>query len=52
MHDADAGRVAVIGGLALVAAANIYIFPGTENLPQERSRRFMPTSIPRARRSR
>jgi len=29
------GRVAVIGGLALVAAANIYIFHGTENLPRE-----------------
>jgi BT1 family len=29
------GRVAVIGGLALVAAANIYIFAGTENLPKE-----------------
>jgi hypothetical protein len=30
------GRVAVIGGLALVAAANIYIFAGTEGLPKER----------------
>ena len=30
------GRVAVIGGLALVAAANIYIFAGTEELPKER----------------
>jgi hypothetical protein len=30
------GRVAVIGGLALVAAANIYIFHDTENLPKER----------------
>jgi hypothetical protein len=30
------GRVAVIGGLALVAAANVYIFAGTENLPKER----------------
>jgi hypothetical protein len=30
------GRVAVIGGLALVAAANIYLFYGTENLPKER----------------
>jgi hypothetical protein len=30
------GRVAVIGGLALVAAANIYIFAGTEALPRER----------------
>ncbi|HEX6529225.1 MAG TPA: hypothetical protein VF004_05365 [Burkholderiales bacterium] len=30
------GRVAVIGGLALVAAANIYIFAGTEDLPKER----------------
>ena len=30
------GRVAVIGGLALVAAANIYVFAGTENLPRER----------------
>jgi hypothetical protein len=28
--------VAVIGGLALVAAANIYIFAGTEDLPKER----------------
>jgi hypothetical protein len=30
------GRVAVIGGLALVAAANIYVFAGTENFPKER----------------
>jgi len=30
------GRVAVIGGLALVAAANVYIFYGTEALPKER----------------
>jgi BT1 family len=30
------GRVAVIGGLALVAAANIYIFAGTEGMPKER----------------
>ena len=30
------GRVAVIGGLALVAAANVYIFAGTEGLPKER----------------
>ena len=30
------GRVAVIGGLALVAAANIYIFHGTEDLARER----------------
>jgi hypothetical protein len=30
------GRVAVIGGLALVAAANIYIFYDTEALPKER----------------
>jgi hypothetical protein len=29
------GRVALIGGLALVAAANIYIFHGTENLGRE-----------------
>ena len=28
------GRVAVIGGLALVALANVYLFYGTENLPQ------------------
>ena len=28
------GRVAVIGGLALVSLANVYIFYGTENLPQ------------------
>jgi hypothetical protein len=27
------GRVAVIGGLALVALANVYLFYGTENLP-------------------
>jgi BT1 family len=30
------GRVALIGGLALVAAANIYIFHDTEALPKER----------------
>jgi hypothetical protein len=30
------GRVAVIGGLTLVAAANIYIFYDTEALPKER----------------
>ena len=29
------GRVALIGGLALVAAANIYIFHGAENLGRE-----------------
>jgi hypothetical protein len=29
------GRVAVIGGLALVAGANIYIFAGTESLSKE-----------------
>jgi BT1 family len=29
------GRVAVIGGLALVAAANIYVFYDTENLSRE-----------------
>jgi len=28
------GRVAVIGGLAVVALANVYLFYGTENLPQ------------------
>ena len=28
------GRVAVIGGLALVSLANVYIFYGTEKLPQ------------------
>jgi hypothetical protein len=28
------GRVAVIGGLALVALANVYLFYGTEELPQ------------------
>jgi hypothetical protein len=28
------GRVAVIGGLALVALANVYLFYGTEDLPQ------------------
>jgi hypothetical protein len=30
------GRVAVIGGLALVALANVYVFYGTEALPKER----------------
>jgi hypothetical protein len=30
------GRIALIGGLALVAAANIYIFHGSEDLPKER----------------
>ena len=30
------GRVALIGGLALVAAANIYIFHDTDALPKER----------------
>jgi len=30
------GRVAVIGGLALVALANVYIFHGTETLPKEK----------------
>ena len=30
------GRVAVIGGFALVAAANIYVFAGTEDLAKER----------------
>jgi MFS family permease len=30
------GRVAIIGGLALVALANVYLFYGTENLPPER----------------
>ena len=30
------GRVAIIGGLTLVAAANIYIFYGTEGLPPAR----------------
>jgi hypothetical protein len=29
------GRVALIGGLALVAAANVYLFHGTENLSKE-----------------
>jgi hypothetical protein len=29
------GRVAIIGGLALVAAANVYLFHGTENLGKE-----------------
>ena len=29
------GRVAIIGGLALVAAANIYMFHGTEDLSRE-----------------
>jgi hypothetical protein len=30
------GRVAVIGGLALVALANVFLFYGTESLPQPR----------------
>src|SRR5687768_15726474 len=30
------GRVAIIGGLALVALANVYLFYGTENLSPER----------------
>ena len=30
------GRVAIIGGLALVAAANVFLFYGTEALPKER----------------
>jgi hypothetical protein len=30
------GRVAIIGGLALVALANVYLFYGTEALPKER----------------
>jgi hypothetical protein len=30
------GRVAIIGGLALVALANVYLFHGTEALPQGR----------------
>ena len=30
------GRVAIIGGLALVALANVYLFYGTESLPKER----------------
>ncbi len=30
------GRVAIIGGLALVALANVYLFHGTENLPPAR----------------
>lgn len=34
------GRVAVIGGLALVAAANVYLFHGTESLPAEEKRRL------------
>ena len=29
------GRVALIGGLALVAAVNVYLFHGTENLSKE-----------------
>jgi len=32
------GRVALIGGLALVAAANIYLFHGTEGLSREAKR--------------
>ena len=30
------GRVAIIGGLALVALANVYLFHGTEGLPKAR----------------
>jgi hypothetical protein len=30
------GRVAIIGGLALVALANVFLFHGTEALPRER----------------
>jgi hypothetical protein len=30
------GRMAIIGGLALVALANVYLFHGTESLPKER----------------
>ncbi len=30
------GRVAIIGGLALVALANVYLFHGTESLPPAR----------------
>src|SRR5262245_52399521 len=30
------GRVAVIGGLALVALANVYVFHGTDALPKEK----------------
>ncbi len=30
------GRVAIIGGLALVALVNVFLFHGTEDLPQER----------------
>ena len=30
------GRVAIIGGLALVALANVYLFHGTDSLPKER----------------
>ncbi|HTG98400.1 MAG TPA: hypothetical protein VL982_13220 [Burkholderiales bacterium] len=40
MHTAmqTLGRVALIGGLALVAAANIYLFHGTEGLSREAKR--------------
>ena len=42
------GRVALIGGLALVAAVNIYIFHGRRKLGREaRRRRSTPTSTPR-----
>ena len=34
------GRVAVIGGLALVALANVYLFYDTESLPPERKARL------------
>ena len=33
------GRVAVIGGLALVALANVYLFHGTETLPKAQKAR-------------
>ena len=42
------GRVALIGGLALVAAANIYIFHGRrKRSAAKRRRRSTPTSTPR-----
>ena len=42
------GRVAIIGGLALVALANVYLFHGTEDLPPARR----PSSTPPCTRSR
>ena len=37
------GRVAIIGGLALVALANVYLFHGTDALPKERKAQMYAT---------